>query len=258
MALRHLHNRRSGTQQIVVIPWRHHHRFDTGVPLNIMIENYRKILKEPFDLDKIKKCTRNGKGMCEFDLYILGQYIKQKKIKKIIELGCGTSTVFLKSLDNIEVFTYCQDTLERVPRSSSPPVKNHHLIRMFINESNIEEIYKNCIDADLILIDCDHSKQFTELYYHKLLKRIKIPVFIHDFFTSGNIWPEEKYLKNVLQSEKIFKIFIATNDIKDPKKIEIVNEIENLCKFEDIQMFVREPYGSDAWPPACSVILEPV
>ena len=49
-----------------------------------LLKNYEKIVKEPFELEKIRKRIDNGKGICEFDLYILEQYIKTNKIKTTI------------------------------------------------------------------------------------------------------------------------------------------------------------------------------
>ena len=210
-----------------------------------MIDNYKKIIKEPFDLENIRERVEGGEGICEFDLYILEQYIKSNNIENIVELGCGTSTKFLKTIEGIKVKTFALDAAA----SSGKEKEDHTYIKMNITMETIGIILEESEFCDLFIIDCDHTRNFAKLYYEELLLKIKKPAFIHDFFTREQVWAEEAYLKEVLTSElSPHSIFIATNSAD--------GEVGEVCGVSDIEKFLKSPYRSQR-PPLCSIIIEP-
>ena len=213
------------------------------------LANYSTFVRNKYDFDAIaqRSAAVNGHaGVIEFDLYILGEYIEFFGIKKVIELGCGTSTKFLRTFEDIEVHTYAIDCDNQDPG----PIEhdNHTLTFLDISENNISTIVEAAKDADLIVIDADHEQKFVELYYKKLLCEVKKPAFIHDFFITKNVWSEELYLKEVLVEENEFSIFITT-------------DLPPSC-FEIMENLTGADLGGSNVPtrpvPCCSVIIEPI
>tara|TARA_Y100000034_G_scaffold130671_1_gene189662 strand:+ start:11351 stop:12007 length:657 start_codon:yes stop_codon:yes gene_type:complete len=210
-----------------------------------MIDNYKEIIQEPFDLENIRERVEGGEGICEFDLYILEQYIKSNNIENIVELGCGTSTKFLKTIEGIKVKTFALDA------ASSPGKEreHHEYIKMNITMETIGIILEESEFCDLFIIDCDHTRNFAKLYYEELLLKIKKPAFIHDFFTKEQVWAEEAFLKEVLASESSpHSTFITTNSAD--------REVGEICGISNIEKFLNPPYRSSR-PPLCSIIIEP-
>jgi len=70
-----------------------------------------QIVKNHINIDEIKRMAHNGNGICEVDLFLLMESIKFFGAKNIIEIGAGTSTLFLNNIDGIKVKTFANEII---------------------------------------------------------------------------------------------------------------------------------------------------
>lgn len=196
--------------------WGHITRYKLDTYITIKCFNFIKT--EEFDLQKIKDILDLYLGINAFDLYILKMFIEKYNIKKILELGCGSSSLFLDQLQ-VERETYSL---------SSQEYDIKYIQCNILNEwERIEAAAKT---ADLIFIDAEHSKTFATEYYKRLLLQTNAAIFIHDWFLPG----ETTY------SEQISLLNLG---ILDKYKFQIITRM--LCK---------ELYDNSNTPP-CSILL---
>lgn len=124
-----------------------------------------------------------------FDLAILKGYIDYKKVQKVTELGCGSTSRFLDRICKVQRETFA---LEDMLGGGIP------FNKCDIYEST-EVILDSCKTSDLLIVDALHCEAMAECYLD-ILKETKIPVFIHDWYLPDEeTWPEQNYwLKHIL------------------------------------------------------------
>ena len=142
-------------------------------------------------------------GLNLIDFYILHKYIQKRNIKKVTELGCGSTSVFLDSISiKRESFEIDQAL------TSTKNTVNFNKCNIYESADKINE---SCKDSDLILIDSQHSRSMASFYYKNILMNNHLPVFLHDFMAPGKqTYSEQIFWVRYLLNKK-YKLFIATD-----------------------------------------------
>jgi hypothetical protein len=170
------------------------------IDMDKLKDNFMEINHEEYDLDSIKSFLDTTLfGINPFDLYVLKQYIVNKGIKRVCELGCGSSSYFMDKLGvHRESFAY-----EDVSRCG---VK---FVECDIYES-ADMILDSCKKSDLLFIDSQHNTKTAEFYSKHILKYTNLPVFIHDWYLPDELkYPEQEYwIENLLY--KTYDLFVLT------------------------------------------------
>lgn len=194
---------------------------DRVLPKNV-IENLKNIiLDNVYDEEKIKVSinddANNEHGLSFYDIFVIQCFIKllfsklNKKIN-IVELGCGSSTrLFSNDIHVKELFTYSLEDM----MNNKTVNNNIKFIKCDILE-NKDIILQNCLTADLLFIDCNHSYNFAKFYCEHILRHIKIPIIIHDFLPVTEnkyfkkTWGEQYYLLHEFLSKQYYKLYAYT------------------------------------------------
>jgi hypothetical protein len=203
------------------------HLANYEVDLNKQINNFETLAQNfsyweyaKFTNEYLDILTQVGRlGMNLIDFYLLGQYIKNNNVKKITELGCGSTSAFL---DKLGIYR------ESFSLFQAGGFENLNFVKCDIYES-ADIINKSCENADLLLIDSQHSNQMAEFYHKNILSRHKLPIFIHDFMDNGQpTYSEQIYwIENLLDKE--YKIFAATNSLYPEKPTFLLSGIFMPC-----------------------------
>lgn len=167
------------------------------IDYNFVYNNFLKILGN-YNIENMSMLTGPKFGINPFDLYFLKCFIEENKIKHVLELGAGTSTLFLDKL-GIKRKSYA---LESIYYDI-----NFEQIDLYLKHEIVEDyIRKN--DIDLFLIDCEHSYNMGKLISEKFfsIKNYKIPFFVHDWFDFNKYtYGEQKYyIENMLEFFNVF------------------------------------------------------
>lgn len=154
------------------------------------------------DLKELKRKIKDmNLGMNSFDFLLLLYYIKKNNIKKVTELGCGSTSQFLDEL-NIKRTSFAM--------SREGGNKDLDFVYCDIFEKK-EEICEDLLTSDLLIIDSLHTYSMAEFYDKNIISLIKKPIFIHDFFIKGNTtFTEQKYWEDHILN-KTYKLKILSN-----------------------------------------------
>ena len=172
------------------------------VDYNELKYNFDSIKQIEYDSNIIKKYL-NGfmPGMSYFDFWTLFNFIKNRKIKTVTELGCGSTTHFLQNIGLI-----CNS----FSLAAEDSVKNKvpHIECDIFESAKI--ILDSCYTSDLLLIDSLHTAAMAQFYHNNILTKINLPIFIHDWFDNGELgYTEQEYwIENIL--DKDYKLFLMT------------------------------------------------
>lgn len=220
-----------------------------------MIQNIHTIVKTQFNLPEIRALAEYTVGVCELDLFFIREYINYKGCKRVLEFGTGTSTVFLNNIGQ-RVDTFAVDC--PVPGLNPEKYRNVSYNTLHIDDSNIDKFVNLSNDCDLIFIDADHSAKFAELYYTRLIEKIKKPCVIHDIFYTYNQpgaykWGECEYLKSQLALETSLYNVIIHTDIPD----QYTDDVSGMINYDvNQQRRGNNGYGATR-PPTCTMFIEP-
>ena len=151
--------------------------------IEISTKNLKKITEgnNLYNETTMNELTEGGIGINWIDLFFLDKYLKFNNITKILEIGCGTSTVFLEN-SNYEIETIALDytTLMRHGSLNLHAVLKNRNIKFskldFCLDSNLDKVYELLKDKEFVLIDGDHSYAFAKRYFDVILSKFKLPV----------------------------------------------------------------------------------
>jgi len=191
-------------------------------------KNLASLIVDDFNLKDIMIKSDNINharvGMAYFDLFVLGEFIKKNSVKKVTEIGCGTSTRFMinSGLD-LDTFAIADagesDGGQKVPYHSCDALEAKEQIIESLNES------------DMLFVDGKHSYNFAKYVYEELLESLKkdILVVTHDFLnnhmlTGQNVYGEMIFLVDKLKKDKRYELYTCTAFSDDNLK-----KIESMC-----------------------------
>jgi hypothetical protein len=163
-------------------------------------KNFQSITHDTFDVSKIKALMAQCSfGINPFDMWTLKNYVANRNIKVVTELGCGSTTYFLRLLD-VECRSFA---LEDAIHS------NVGFFKCDIFQS-ADKILESCATSDMLLIDSLHHYEMAKFYHNNILSKINLPVFMHDWFDDGDrAYSEQKYwLENILNKD--YELFLMT------------------------------------------------
>jgi len=136
------------------------------------IKNYKyNDIKIKYSDVKIK--PKDNFGIHPFDLFVLGQYIKQNNIQSVLEFGAGTSSILFDSMG-----------LKRksFALTSMYCVCDFEAIDVYINPDRIVDYIKNN-KIDLLFIDCEHSTAMAKFIIANFISLLSnVPIAVHDWF----------------------------------------------------------------------------
>ena len=163
-------------------------------------------------------------AFCKFDLYILFQFIKLLGVKKITEFGYGLSSKIMSEV-GLDVTSFSLGISDAGVKSK---VNKTKFIQCNLYDKSFrKQILQSCMQADLIVIDCEHSYEMAEYYSEQFLNKCLKPVFIHDMTGPyrGNIENEQGYIEKYLIKN--------TNDVFAYTDIQNYSDIfEKIGKFK--------------------------
>jgi predicted O-methyltransferase YrrM len=165
-----------------------------------------------------------GNGMFTWmDGRLLHYYLQKNKPKKIIEIGCGNSTLLTyntKEMFNLDVEITCIE-----PYPTDYLVKLHDQGKINLIKDKLENIdlqmFKNLNEHDILFIDSSHVLKLDSdvmYYFTKILPLLKKNVLVHihdiffphdyplDWLKEGRFWNEQYFLYVFLQFNTKFKI----------------------------------------------------
>lgn len=142
-------------------------------------------------------------GVNLIDFFILHKYIEKNNIKKVTELGYGSTSIFLDSI-GIKRETFAVDRAGVNANNEVEFVKcNIYKSADMINES--------CKTSDLILIDSQHAYTMAEFYHNNILINHNLPIFMHDFMAPGRqTYSEQIYWINHLINKE-YTLYISSD-----------------------------------------------
>uniref|UniRef100_A0A6C0AQI2 Methyltransferase domain-containing protein n=1 Tax=viral metagenome TaxID=1070528 RepID=A0A6C0AQI2_9ZZZZ len=154
---------------------------------------------------------------------LLHYYLQKNKPKKIIEIGCGNSTLLTyntKEMFNLDVEITCIE-----PYPTDYLVKLHDEGKINLIKDKLENIdlqmFKNLNEHDILFIDSSHVLKLDSdvmYYFTKILPLLKKNVLVHihdiffpydyplDWLKEGRFWNEQYFLYVFLQFNTKFKI----------------------------------------------------
>lgn len=135
-----------------------------------------------------------------FDLAILKAYCDYHQVKKVTELGCGSTSRFLDRVCKVKRTTFAKEDMVGY---------NFDFIECDIFES-YDLILQSCKESQLFLIDAIHTAGMAE-FYQPILE-LGIPVFIHDWYLPGEeTWPEQNYwIENISYKPTLISRAVAS------------------------------------------------
>ena len=197
--------------------------------------NYQKIFNKIINVIDNFNLTRYEElvhlGVNPFDLFLLETFLRENNIKKVLELGSGTTTKLLDVL-GIERKTFALECMNftDLKFDKIDLYESYEVVQKYIDNNKI----------DFILIDCEHSRSMGELIYNHILKytNFKVPIFIHDWFD----FEKETYQEQVFYYNHLFEYYDL--DVMSDLPIKYINKLG-----VDI--------NSECHVPRCSAILTP-
>jgi hypothetical protein len=178
------------------------------------------------------------------DSEILYSFIRYFKPNKIIEIGCGQSSLMIQHAINFNSKESNQDIARHI---CIEPFANKYLRKLNLEfiESKVEDVsldlFKTLDENDILFIDSSHIIRpngdvlFEYLEILPLLKK-GVYVHIHDIFTPKNylnqwthnginFWNEQYMLEAFLSNNSDFKIVLPLNLVKH----ELFDELKDKC-----------------------------
>jgi len=230
-------------------------RSDRNLPgINFNVENQLNLLAQfsyNSELIEISKLTNSnpkfsftkeqfGSG----DAEILYNIVRNKKPKKIIEIGCGQSTLIIQNAidcNNILNPDYeCEHICIEPYECLGLENLKVNLIRKKVEELSID-IFTSLGENDILFIDSSHiiRPQGDVLFeYLEILPSLKsgVIVHVHDIFSPKdylnewkfqgvNFWDEQYLLEAFLSCNNQFEIICAVNYLKN----NFYNELQSKC-----------------------------
>ena len=208
---------------------------------NLYIKNLELILSNNNSLNPFveHKCMRPG--LCGIDTLVLINWLKLIGAKKVVEFGCGTTSIRMKNAGiNVKSFS--------IGYPVHGPQSGIEFIKCDLLTMDKDTILSSINSADAIVIDCLHEFDFAKYYHENFLTKTDRPVWIHDVY-NYETWGEYKYG----EAEYLYKhVFNKTHEIFTmtdiPLEKQKLKEIFNI----DIDKHIgRDKIG------VCSVIINP-
>lgn len=164
-------------------------------------------------------------GMHMFDLFFLKYYLEKYNPKKVIEIGCGVSTRFMKNLGyNIEAFA-----LEDVKGQDS----TLFTLADLETEKGMKILKEKTEGMDFIFIDGDHSFRFAKMILGFVDGfKNRPPIVVHDFLhlDSQALYGEQYYILDEFLREDRFNYVLKSYTALLDKRFDV------LCdKFSNVQ-----------------------
>lgn len=187
----------------------------------VMDKNWKSIKQDRFCYNKIKSIfgpSYPNIGINAYDLFVLSQLIRYMNIKSVVEIGAGSSSVFISSL-GVDRESFALDD-DNIPADYSSKL-DFKYYKCDIRESpEIKEQLLLCLSkSDMLFIDGEHSRNFAEFYYHNIILSDSMkssngklkPLFIHDWHKSGNkSYTEQQWLLDI-DIISIYSHYISTS-----------------------------------------------
>lgn len=179
-------------------------------------KNIEDLCGSPINFSEIDNVFADlNAGMNSFDFVILNNYIKEKGIKKVTELGCGSTSQFL------DMIGVQRKTFALTQAAGSRPIE---YIQCDIFK-NSQAILESAEDSDMILIDSLHSYEMSSFYYEKILSICKKPVFMHDIFDKNkNCYSEQTFWEEHIAG-KSYNLIISSNAYPPQRTDEIYPQV---------------------------------
>lgn len=247
------------------------------IDLNFNDENHLKVLDElveyltsyddyftiPPNDRKIFEYTIANSAFTWMDGRLLYYYIIKNKPKKIIEIGCGMSTLLIyntKKIYNLDLEIIC---IEPYPNESVKKLSEEGHITLYpIKLENIDKsLFKSLSENDILFIDSSHVGKLDSdvlFYFTKIFPLLNKGVYIHihdiffpydyplDWIKEGRFWNEQYFLYIFLQYNSKFKIEFC-NRYSEYKFKEILEKIQ-ANTFERKFNITHEVYsGGSIW-----------
>lgn len=182
--------------------------------LNRLVSNY--------DLKHMKKIVGLDFGINPFDLFVLESFIENNKIKKVLELGAGTSSQMLDNIGVVRNSFALESIFYDLKFKKIDIFKDYRIIEKFIRSNQV----------DMLVIDCEHSARMAKLIDRRFLRLLNYskPIFIHDWYDFGRTTFAEQvyYFNNLLDKYEVtYMTDLPANIIAKLKKTneQIDNEI---------------------------------
>jgi hypothetical protein len=220
--------------------------FNVDSQLNLLRSfNYNSELIEISRLPKNELTFSFNKGPFRSgDAEILYNMVRNKQPKKIIEIGCGHSTLLIQHAINYNKKLNLNYTCEHI---CIEPYEclwlenlNINVIREKVEELNVE-LFTSLEKNDILFIDSTHiiRPQGDVLFeYLEILPSLKsgVIVHVHDIFSPKdylnewkfqgvNFWDEQYLLEAFLSCNNQFEIICAVNYLKN----NFYNELQSKC-----------------------------
>lgn len=157
-----------------------------------------------YSMSTYLKMFKGALGMHPFDLFTLEQYIKQNNVESVLELGAGTSSVLIDSL-NIKRKSFAIESITH--NCTFEP------INLFTDTKPVID-YINNNKIDFLFIDCEHSTAMANLIIETFLPLLphSTPVAIHDWFDyDRKIYNEQWVYYTQLIKPKKYEIDLMTD-----------------------------------------------
>jgi hypothetical protein len=213
--------------------------------------------------------SETSSGLCSGDSEFLYSIIREKKPKKIIEVGSGGSTLiiaaalrmnFLESQEKsqlISIEPYPQEFLKRLSQTSSD-YYSYTLLEQKIQETDLS-IFKSLSENDILFIDSSHVfKQGSDVEFEFLQVYPSLEpgviVHIHDIFfpfdypVDWNLvyhryWNEQYFLEVFLQFNERFQVLTS---------LSMINWKNQSIFLKNIKAFHEERVPGSFWMIVCA------
>lgn len=234
--------------------------FNDNMHIKILdeINNYLKPFDEKFGINNtkdIKNIVLKRQSDFEYSLMngafewmdsrLLFYFLQKNKPKKIIEIGCGNSTLLTyntKKMFNLDIEIIC---IEPYPSDYLKKMHSQNKI-LLINDKleNIDlEIFKNLTCDDILFIDSTHVVKLDSdvmYYFTKILPLLNkgVLVHIHDIFFPFD-YPMEWSKQGIFWNEQYFLYIFLLYNTKF--KIHYCNSY-SIFKFKDKLLELQKEY----------------
>lgn len=187
-------------------------------------------------------------SICSFDLFFLVSLARWVDAKNIVEFGCGSTTAELSD-QGFNLTTYSLGKSEGASK-----LANVNYIECDITDLNLRNSIMQKIDeADLLVIDADHSDAFAKYYHQNFLMDCKVPVWIHDYWTprGGRVpYGEQGYLDAHVLG-KTHEMLIQTD--LPPDACSVISE---RIGFDILPQRRTKPFNQKDGPKMCAMVLK--
>lgn len=143
---------------------------------------------------------------------LLGLRRIAQRCKKVVEFGCGATTLEMLAA-GVNLHTFSLEVSNPAKAFGNIKFTECDLADMFF----VKQIRDELKDAELLVIDADHSWSFAKFYHENYLRDFEGFVWIHDYFANA-ICGEQKYLERFVVGkthEIVFRTDLPLYQLKE-------------------------------------------